>query len=293
MANLKDLKTRIESVKSTEQITKAMKLVSTSKLKKAQDNIQGCRPYARDIKHLIENIALTKKVEHPLLEEKDGSSKKGKVLFVVITSDRGLCGGFNNNVARWAEKKSKELNETYEDVDFYFIGKKGRDYFKAKELKDGKTLLNVAKDISYDLAKDIAVEMLKFFEDGAYEEIHVVHNEFISAIQQNVVTERILPLKLESDEGVEKYENTDLIFEPHPSEIIDELLEKHFIIQIYRVLSESIAAEHAARMTAMDNASKNAKDAIGRLTLQYNKLRQASITTELIEITSGAEALNG
>jgi F-type H+-transporting ATPase subunit gamma len=293
MANLKDIKSRIGSVKSTEQITKAMKLVSTSKLKKAQDNIQGCRPYALGIKKLIENIAQSRQVSHPLLEEREVTSNASSILYVVLTSDRGLCGGFNNNVARWAENKSKELADKYKKIDFYFIGKKGRDYFKSRGFEPGEAKLNLAKEISYPLAKGIADEMLVFFEKGHYEEIHVVYNEFKSAIQQDVVCERMLPLKMREADQVDKYEDKDLIFEPHPAEIIDELLTKHFEVQMYRVLSESIASEHAARMTAMDNASTNAKDAIGKLTLQYNKMRQAAITTELIEITSGAEALNG
>lgn len=293
MPNLKDLKTRIGSVKSTQQITKAMKLVSTSKLKKAQDNIQGCRPYAYKIKELIEDIAVSRQVSHPLLESQDQDNANSRILFVVLTSDRGLCGGFNNNVARWAENKTKELAAKYKEIDFYFIGKKGRDYFRARNLKDGKVILNLAKDISYKMADDIATEMLKHFNGGQYQEIHMVYNEFKSAIQQDVVCERLLPLKLESSESGERYTQKDLIFEPEPSKVIDELLEKHFVVQMYRILSESIASEHAARMTAMDNASNNAKDAIDTLTLQYNKLRQASITTELIEITSGAEALNG
>lgn len=294
MANLKDIKTRIGSVKSTEQITKAMKLVSTSKLKKAQDNIQGCRPYALNIKRLIEDIAQSKKVSHPLLEEAEVSSNASSILFVVLTSDRGLCGGFNNNVSRWAERKSIELSSKYEKIDFKFIGKKGRDYFKTREVEASEDArLNLAKEISYSLAKEIADELLGSFTKGQYEEIHIVYNEFKSAIQQDVVCERILPLKMDSSDASEKYEDNDLIFEPHPAQIIDELLEKHFTVQVYRILSESVASEHAARMTAMENASNNAKDAIDKLTLTYNKMRQAAITTELIEITSGAEALKG
>ncbi len=294
MANLKDIKTRIGSVKSTEQITKAMKLVSTSKLKKAQDNIQGCRPYALNIKKLIQDIAQSKKVKHPLLKETQVMSSASSILFVVLTSDRGLCGGFNNNVARWAYNKAKEISSKYEKIDFSFIGKKGKDYFKANNVKAKiHVRLNLAKEISYSLAKEIAEDLLNSFKKGQYDEIHIVYNEFKSAIQQDVVCEKLLPLKISSSKSLDKYEDKDLIFEPNPEEIIKELLEKHFTVQVYRVLSESIASEHAARMTAMDNASNNAKDAIDKLTLQYNKMRQAAITTELIEITSGAEALKG
>jgi len=301
MASLKDIKNRIGSVKNTEQITKAMKLVSTSKLKKAQDNIVGCRPYAYNIRDLIFNISCSRKVTHELLEEKEVKPEsKVKTLYVVVTSDRGLCGGFNNNIARWAEARYKECfeksNGKDSEVDFYFIGKKARDYFMSRGLKDGEVKLNLSKDMCYNLAKDVANKLLKYFTEGEYNEIFVVYNEFKSAIQQDVVAERLLPLKIEQEKSKiasDLYEDPDTIFEPQASEIIDELLKKHFEVQIYRVLSESIASEHAARMTAMDNASKNAKDAIDKLTLTYNKMRQAAITTELIEITSGAEALNG
>lgn len=297
MANLKEIRLRIGSVKNTQQITKAMKLVSASKLKKAQDNIVGCRPYALNLKKLIQDIAMSKKVEHDLLnveglEQKPNSEKS--LLYVVLTSDRGLCGGFNNNVARWAESKGKELKDTYKNIEFFFVGKKGRDYFKSKGLKtdDREVLLNLTKEISYELAASVSNQLLESFTSGDYDEIVIVYNEFKSAIQQDVVYETLLPLSIGS-ESSEDYTNTDLIFEPAPEEIIDELLIKNFTVQIYRVMSESIASEHAARMTAMENATNNANDAINKLTLTYNKLRQASITTELIEITSGAEALNG
>ena len=293
MASLKEIKNRIGSVKNTQQITKAMKLVSTSKLKKAQDNIMGCRPYAYNIKELIQNIAQSRHVSHPLLEEKDHSQASQKVLYVVVTSDRGLCGGFNNNIARWAESRYNEFTEGDKDVDFYFIGKKARDYFASRGLKDGEVKLNLAKDMCYSLAKEVADKLLNYFLEGHYDEIHVVYNEFKSAIQQDVVAERLLPIKMQTVGLTEFYEDPDTIFEPSAPEIIEELLQKHFEVQIYRILSESIASEHAARMTAMDNASNNAKDAIDKLTLTYNKMRQAAITTELIEITSGAEALNG
>jgi len=295
MANLKEIKNRIGSVKNTQQITKTMKLVSTSKLKKAQDNITGCRPYAYNIRELIQNIAQSRHVSHPLLEEKDQTQCSEKILYVVVTSDRGLCGGFNNNIARWAEKRYAKMSEDKEtkDIDFFFIGKKARDYFASRGLKEGEVMLNLAKDMSYSLAKTTADKLLKCFLEGEYDEVHVVYNEFKSAIQQEVVVERLLPLKMDGEHQDDFYEDPDTIFEPSAKEIIDELLIKHFEVQIYRVLSESIASEHAARMTAMDNASNNAKDAIDKLTLTYNKMRQAAITTELIEITSGAEALNG
>lgn len=296
MANLKEIRGRIKSVKNTQQITKAMNLVSASKLKKAQDNILGSRPYAFHLKQMIQDIALSQKVTHDLLEL-EGIPKEEdddrRLLFVVLTSDRGLCGGFNNNVARWAERKAKEIEQDWDTIDFFFIGKKGREYFQARGQKGGEVLLNLAKEIGYGLAQEVSQKLLKEYTSGQYDEIVIVYNEFKSAIQQDVVSERLLPLEIGTEMSGDNYTNKDLIFEPDPSEIIEELLIKHFAVQIYRVMSESIASEHAARMTAMENATNNAKDVINKLTLTYNKMRQAAITTELIEITSGAEALKG
>ena len=289
MANLKDIKGRIESVKNTQQITKAMKMVSAAKLKKAQDNIINCRPYAYKILNLINDIASTNGVEHPLIET--GERPKEKLLFVVLTSDRGLCGGFNNNLARWALKKYDEIAPNYKQVDFYFIGKKAAAFFKNRKIEAVATLENLAKDISYSLASDVAEDLLTKYQAGDYDEVQLVYNEFKSAIAQEIVQETLLPLAVAAEEGTDEIK--DIIFEPSPAEMLDQLLKKHFAVQIYRVMSESIAAELAARMTAMENATNNAAEMIYKLTLTYNKVRQANITTELIEITSGAEALQG
>lgn len=289
MANLKDIRSRIQSVKNTQQITKAMKMVSAAKLRRAQDNIINCRPYAYNILNLIKDIAATGQVQHKLLQSKDTSQK---VLYVVLTSDRGLCGGFNNNLARWAYKKYLQIKGNYQTVDFYFIGKKAAEFFKTKGISSVGNMENLAKDISYDLARDVSETLLEKFTTGEYDEIHLVYNEFKSAISQEVVSETLLPLKVQiSEEEINEAQASDLKFEPSAQEMIEPLLKKHFAVQVYRAMSESIAAEHAARMTAMENATKNAGEMIYKLTLTYNKARQANITTELIEITSGAEAL--
>lgn len=285
MANLKDIRSRIQSVKNTQQITKAMKMVSAAKLRRAQDNIINCRPYAYKILDLIKNIAATGQAQHPFLKV---VPEPKKLLYVVITSDRGLCGGFNNNLARWAYKKSLELNKTFEQIDYYFIGKKAAEFFKLKGISASTVMENLSKDISYDLARAVSEELLESFTNGSYDEIRLVYNEFKSAISQEIVSEVLLPLNVEVSETVEP---SNLTFEPSAQEMLDPLLKKHFAVQIYRAMSESIAAEHAARMTAMENATKNAGEMIYKLTLTYNKARQANITTELIEITSGAEAL--
>ncbi len=290
MANLKDIRSRIQSVKNTQQITKAMKMVSAAKLRRAQENIINCRPYASKILNLIKDISASDELSHPLLNSKQTPNK---ILYVVLTSDRGLCGGFNNNLSRWAYKNSLKLQSKYEQLDFYFIGKKAADFFKTKDIKPIKAMENLAKEISYDLARSVSEDLLKYFTEGKYDEIHLIYNEFKSAIAQEIVSEKLLPLDVEISDSVESEISVDFKFEPSAQKMLDPLLKKNFAVQIYRAMSESIAAEHAARMTAMENATKNAGEMIYKLTLTYNKVRQANITTELIEITSGAEALQG
>ncbi len=292
MANLKDIRTRIASVKNTQQITRAMKMVSAAKLRRAQQNIVNMRPYAKQILAVISDIVLSKKVSHPLLK---GESDPRKVLLVVLTSDRGLCGGFNSNINRFAYRYHIEKKSQYEKLDFLFIGRKASDFFKHRGLQGVDTILNLAREVSYDLATDVAKRLLDSYLNGGYEAVYIVYNEFKSAISQQVVCERLLPVDVSSAhiaEGSSKF-STDMIFEPQPEAMIDQLLERHFAVQVYRCMCESIAAEHGSRMAAMESATKNAGEMISNLTLTYNKLRQASITTELIEITSGAEALKG
>lgn len=293
MPSLKDIRIRIESTKNTQQITRAMKMVSAAKLRRAQMNITNLRPYAQKLLTIIADIAATGRVSHPLLERRPNPRK---ALVVVVTSDRGLCGGFNANINKYAMNYFKEERSKYEQLDVIFIGRKAADFFKSRQVKPLDVILNLAKDISYPLAAGVADRIMAAFQDGQYDVVDIIYNEFKSAIAQNVVRERILPVDLSSSslaaEGQKKFA-VDLIFEPKAELIVDELLTRHFAVQVYRSLSESVAAEHGARMAAMENATKNAGDMISSLTLTYNKLRQASITTELIEITSGAEALKG
>ena len=292
MPSLKDIRNRIGSVKNTQKITKAMKMVSAAKLKRAQDRITHLRPYALGLLGVIADIAVTKRVVHPLLSS--GKDPK-KILTVVVTSDRGLCGGFNSSVIREIEKRYAAEKSQYEVYDFIFVGRKVANYFENKKIFGIYKILHVAKDISYGLSNEIAEKLMAAYQHGEYDEIRLTYNEFKSAIQQNVITEKLLPVDV-NESGFVKTNSSqfseDLIFEPEPTEIIDELLNKHFAVQIYRILSESVAAEHGARMTAMENATNNAGDMIRSMTLTYNKLRQAAITKELIEISSGAEALN-
>lgn len=295
MPSLRDMRARIQSVKNTQQITRAMKMVSAAKLRRAQDQVVNMRPYANRIWQVISNIAITQRVEHPLLSS-TGETKK--ILCVVVTSDRGLCGGFNNTICRFTEKFIRDNKNNYEKMDFIFIGRKGGDYFKRRGIVAKKVLLNLAREISYSMAAEIANSCMNEFATGEYDEIRFIYNEFKSAISQKLVVERLLPLDisnatLSSATEAKAPQSVDYIFEPQPEDMIEELLNQHFAIQVYRCLSESVAAEHAARMSAMENASKNAKEMIAKMTLVYNKVRQASITKELIEICSGAEAVNG
>lgn len=292
MPSLKDIRIRISSVQNTQQITRAMKMVSAAKLRRAQTAIVNMRPYAKNLLKVIADIAHSQRVVHPLLTAR-GEPKK--VLLVVLTSDRGLCGGFNSNINRFAEKYYNEKRSSLEVMDFIFIGRKAVDYFKRRGIEPLDTILNLARENSYSLASGIAESLIEYFLKGQYDEIRLVYNEFKSAISQNVTVETLLPVNISDSHFVTSEErfSPDMIFEPEPEVIIDDLLKRHFSIQVFRCMSESVAAEHGARMNSMENATKNASEMIRNLTLTYNKLRQASITTELIEITSGAEALRG
>lgn len=294
MASLKDIRAQIGSTKNTQQITKAMKLVSAAKLRRAQNNIVNMRPYALTLRKVIADIAVTNKVTHPLMVAKE---QVNKVLLVVISSDRGLAGAFNSNINKFTESYYEANKGSLEKIDFIFVGRKVNDYFARRGIAPIDYITKLEKDISYELASQVAKRVMKDFLDGNYDEVRIVYNEFKSALSQQVVCETILPIDLglsafhpEEDTRTGGFA-VDMIFEPGPEKIIEQLLEKHFDLQVYRTMSESVAGEHGARMTAMENATNNARDMINKLTLTYNKLRQEKITTELIEIVSGAEAL--
>lgn len=290
MANLKEIRIRIDSTKNTQQITKAMKMVSAAKLRKAQHQIQNMRPYAVTLKNVIADIAATQKVSHPLMVQK---ANPRTVLLVVLTSDRGLCGGFNSGINKFADRYILENKNRFDKIDFVFIGKRGIDYFARKGVKPIESFTKLDKDISFEFARLIAEKLIAQFENGDYDEIRLIYNEFKSAISQKVVCETILPVEIQRthDDGQAVKIAADMIFDPAPEVIIEDLLKKNFNLQVYRAMAESVASEHGARMTAMENASNNARDMINKLTLNYNKARQEKITTELTEIVSGAESL--
>ena len=282
MANLREIKTRIESVKSTKQITNAMKMVAASKLRKAQDNIINARPYADHINDMLRTLK-NKNIssDHPLLAEISG---KGKTAYVVVTSDRGLCGSFNTHIIKEAIANLKENP----DADMICIGKKGYDYFRKHSTNVTEHYINLFNEMNFGVSADVAEKLLNLFLDENYDQINVIYNEFKSAIQQDIVVKQLLPIiPVESEES----SKLDFIYEPNEDTIIYELGRKYIHVDIWRIMLESSAAEQGARMTAMDSATENAIELIDKLTLNYNRARQAAITTEIIEISSGAEAI--
>ena len=291
MSGLKEIKTRITSVKNTGQMTKAMKMVSAARLRSSQDRILKLRDYADNLEELLKDLILSHKISHPFFEQKKQEEIE-KVLIVVMTSDRGLCGAFNGNICRFAESFLNE--KRYPKQELFFIGKKGYDYFKFRSYSSKGLVLNLVKEISYPLSARIAKELMEYNNSGDYDAVYVIYNEFKTVITPRIVSERFLPFDLSKEKLSKKREglfSEDLLIEVPPQELLAGLLERYFSVQIYRYLCENVAAEHGSRMAAMENATKNA-DEVGRLLqLKYNKMRQSSITTELIEIVSGAESL--
>ena len=290
MASLKDIRARIQSTKNTQQITRAVKMVSSAKLRRSQQHILNLRPYAGRIQHAIQDIQATHRVSHPLMSQ---SGEVKNVLIILYTSDRGLCGAFNNSVSRYAMEFYKEQKATAEKVDVITIGRKGYEYFKKRGVNAVENLPALERTVSLALATELSEKAASAYTKGEYDAVYVIYNEFKSALAQIPKAERLLPIQVpEANEEVEGFAR-DMIFEPAPEQMINELLHKYFSYQLYRTMYDSLSSEHGARMTSMENATKNASEMIRVLTLTYNKLRQASITTELIEITSGAEALKG
>ena len=285
MANLKEIRNRITSIGSTMQITSAMKMVSAAKLKKAQDAITAMRPYSNKLTELIQNLSAN------LDSEVGGAYAKqrevNKVLLVVITSNRGLCGAFNSSIY----KKSLELiQNTYagKQVDILAIGKKGNDLLsKEHNVVDNKS--EVFDDLSFDTAAEIANHLMELFSDETYDKIELVYNKFKNAATQIITHEQFLPIVPLVDN---KTTNVDYLFEPSKIEIVQGLIPKSLKTQIFKAIRDSFAAEHGARMTAMHKATDNATELRDDLLLMYNKARQAAITSEILEIVGGAEALN-
>ena len=286
MPSLLDLRRRIRAVKSTQQITKAMKMVAASKLRRAQDRLVSARPFATEMLRVLNGLAA--RVEpgaHPLLEERPAAS--GPTMLIVITADRGLAGSFNANVVKAAN--TFITKDAGGEVALGLVGRKGRDFFVRRGFDVRYEAVNIFQKVQLEDARRIAEAAIEQFTAGKVSSVYLVYNEFRSIIQQRVVVERLLPIpKLDIEPGKHQ---TDYLFEPGPEEILGSLLPRHVETQIWRALLESAAAEHAARMTAMDAATRNSSEILDSLTLYMNKVRQAAITREIIEVVSGAEAL--
>ena len=284
MAALIDLRRRIRSVKSTQQITKAMKMVSAARLRRAQESMMSARPYAAEMLQILTSLATRANPEnHPLLKVKGDEN----IELMVVTADRGLCGSFNANLIKAALQFLEERRNL--KLSLHLIGKKGYEHFRRRKFKVSHYYLDVFRKVSYAQAKEIAGRTAEAYLEGNLDAIYIIYNEFKSMLQQKIVIRRLLPLERLPEAASE--EKLDYIYEPDPATIFDRLLPRHLEIQVFQAMLESAAAEHAARMTAMDAATKNAKDMIEALTLTMNKIRQAAITKEIIEVVSGAEAL--
>jgi F-type H+-transporting ATPase subunit gamma len=278
MPSLKSIRTQIASKKSTQKITRAMKLVSAARLRGAQDAIVAARPYANALVDVIGQVSARAGAEaHPLLERREPK----RVTLVPITSDRGLAGGFNANIIRTVQRYILEHSDA--EVTMVMVGKKGRDYFRRRKITIKHELPSATGATADDLARQVASIVVDAFVNGQTDAVVLVYNEFKSAVQQRVVLEPLLPLSTP----------IDFVYEPGKKELLDVLLPLFVESQIFRALLESVASEFGARMTAMENATNNAKEMIANLTLKYNRVRQAAITKELMEIVSGAEALKG
>ena len=294
MPNLDDLKKRIGSVKSTEKITKAMKMVAAAKLRRAQESAESSRPYSDSMKDLIESISKGYKPSSTDRNLLTGDEKDQTHLLILFTSERGLCGGFNSIVTRTLRDKIENLIDQNKTVKIVCVGKKGYDILKRQysEMITEVIDMRAVKSITYQDAKNISDKIVKMFFDGEFDKCSIFYNEFKSVISQIPTEQQVIPIEIINDEAdEEKKEESFFEFEPGESEILDEILPLNFTVQVFKALLESAASEQGARMSAMDNASRNAGDMIDNLTLFYNRSRQAVITKELIEIISGAEAV--
>jgi F-type H+-transporting ATPase subunit gamma len=287
MPSLIDIRRRIRSVKNTQQITKAMKMVSTAKLRKAQDRVINSRPFARMAAEILQKVAAAAStderiMEHPLLARREEKTAQ----LVLVTADRGLAGAFNTNLIKAAQQFLIEKNPTGASVEFELCGRKGRDFFSRRPVIISGEVTGISQNASYADAERLANKLIKRFEAGEVDSVYVLFNEFKSVLTQKVTLKRILPMALPEGDAPQDY-----IFEQPPAELLGRMLPAYVRLQVLEAFLETAAAEHAARMTAMESASTNAAEVIGKLTLYMNQVRQASITREIIEVVSGAGAL--
>ena len=293
MANLRDIRNRIESINNTQQITRAMQMVAAAKLRKAQNRIIATRPYAFKMKEVVGRLVSSSAGGNMLLRKPE---KRERVLFIVIGSDRGLCGGFNNNLFKVVEQKIKTHYSDFiknGNLSIVCIGKKATNYFAKRNYKLHSTYPGFFDDLTFVKAADIMKGVISGYKSGEFDEVNLAFNEFKSVIAQNRIVEPVLPIDPETlvSGFKDTEENFDYIYEPGVDSILDELLPLHLNMQLWKAILESNAAEQGARMTAMDSATENAKELERELRLEYNQARQSAITTEISEIVSGAQAL--
>lgn len=297
MPSLQSVRRKIASVKKTQKITKAMKMVAAAKLKRTQDRILAARPYALKMRDTIRNLSRrVNRDAHPLLHVREGN----RVVVAVVTSDRGLCGAFNANILRTASTALKELESRGAQVEVAVIGRKGRDFFRRRAWKVRREVVDVFDKLSFEHGMVMGSELqaIPDYVAGRVDAVYTIYNEFKSPLQQRVVVERLLPIDwiVEITDVKQTEESTEslsgaYLYEPSEDELLEQLLHRNFHVQSYRILLESSAAEQGARMAAMDGATRNAGELIKKLTVYYNKTRQAAITKELMDIVGGAEAL--
>ena len=289
MPSLLDIRRRIRAVKSTQQITKAMKMVAASKLRRAQERIQQARPFATQMQRGLNSLASrVNPALHPLLDERRTPRAGGRVLLIAITADRGLCGSFNTNAIKAV---TQFLAESSTPVTLGLVGRRGRDYFARRNVDVLLERINLFGQLSFEDAQAIAKSAADAFIAGDVDSVYLTFNEFKSVLQQKVVTERLLPVPREEPAGEGRAAAIDYLYEPDQETLFKELIPTHVEVQVFRALLESNAAFYAAQMTAMDAATRNSGEMIEQLTLHMNKVRQAAITREIIEVVSGAQAL--
>ncbi|MDP6169936.1 MAG: ATP synthase F1 subunit gamma [Candidatus Marinimicrobia bacterium] len=282
MANLKDIRDRIKSVKSIQKVTKAMKMVAAAKMRKAQERMEQARPYSNSLSDIIQNILPD--VDRDMLPLLDMREIKRKA-YVIVCADRGLAGAFNTNLLKIAQREIDEFGK--DNVDLFCVGKKARDHFTYRNYNVIESHVDFWAEMEFENAMMIGRSIIDHFISGSVDEIHVVYNYFVNIGQQEVRSETLLPLSYDTNEAT----GSDRLYEPSKEELVNTLIPRHLNVQMWKYLLESYASEQAARMLSMENATSNAQDMIKDLTLQFNKARQAAITTEMLEIVGGAEAL--
>ncbi len=295
MASLRTIRTRIRSVRNTQKITKAMKMVAAAKLRRAQDAVLRARPYAQLIDEMLASLARARAdadlPPHPLMAVRPPR----RVEVVLMTSDRGLCGGFNSNIIRRGQRFLVEEGARFERIQFSTVGRRGRDFARKRGIETRKDYVGFFGRLRYAQAREVAHDLIQAYETDELDAVYLLYNEFKSAIVQQISLVQLLPLQpratAQRGPGEKGSIAAEHLYEPSRPEVLQALIPRFLAMQIWRALLESEASEHGARMTAMDSATKNASEMIGRLTLDYNRARQAAITKELMEIVSGAEAL--